>query len=232
MKKFLSLILSIVMILSLSSTVFAAENTEYQEYTNLVDIGVLGDDITFEYWQALKTRESQLAKILEDCEEFSLVYDSSRAATSYSMQAGDVLITNGTISSGLTGHSGMAISSYSILHIAGPGKNPETTTLSKWITHYNAEGWTKIYRHSDSTVAKKAANWAEATYKDSDAEYVINMDLTSTDKTYCSKLVWQAYYYGPDTHCANGPTVGVRLPYDLPSTIHDLSLVQTYEKTS
>ena len=71
MKKFLSLILSIVMILSLSSTVFAAENTEYQEYTNLVDIGVLGDDITFEYWQALKTRESQLAKILEDCEEFS-----------------------------------------------------------------------------------------------------------------------------------------------------------------
>ena len=103
MKKFLSLILSIVMILSLSSTVFAAENTEYQEYTNLVDIGVLGDD---------------------------------------------------------------------------------------------------------------------------------NMDLTSTDKTYCSKLVWQAYYYGPDTHCANGPTVGVRLPYDLPSTIHDLSLVQTYEKTS
>ena len=101
MKKFLSLILSIVMILSLSSTVFAAENTEYQEYTNLVDIGVLGDDITFEYWQALKTRESQLAKILEDCEEFSLVYDSSRAATSYSMQAGDVLITNGTISSGL-----------------------------------------------------------------------------------------------------------------------------------
>ena len=90
------------------------------------------------------------------------------------------------------------------------------------------EGWNKVYRHSDSSIAEDAAQWAEDTYKDSDAEYVITMDLESTDETYCSKLVWQAYYYGHTPSAANGPTWGVRLPYSLPDSIHNLDLGQEW----
>lgn len=61
-----------------------------------------------------------------------------------------------------------------------------------------------------------------------DPQYVITMDLESTDETYCSKLVWQAYYYGHTPSAANGPTWGVRLPYSLPDTIHNLDLVQEW----
>lgn len=238
MKKIISMILVFVMLLSMSVTAFAANtdttDTEYNEYVQLVEQGVLAEDITFEYWKQLKDTSYALEKALEASSEFTLVYDSADTSSTYStytLTKGDVFITSGTSSAGILGHAGIAISSSYILHIAGPGYHPATISLSKWNSTYTTEGWTKVYRHSDSGVAADAGQWASDTYKGTTAEYVISMDLTSTDETYCSKLVWQAYYYGPDEACANGPTWGVRLPYDLPTTIHDLSLEKTYEET-
>lgn len=230
-KKMISVVLVLALALMCTVTAFAAEpissSEEYQEYLQLVSDGILGDDITFDYWQELKERSALLETELEQSGEFSIVYDSTRAST-YSMQAGDVFITNGTSSYGLTGHSGIAISSTRILHISGPGEHPSKISLATWNSNYTSKGWTKVYRHSSSTVASQAATWANTTYSGSNADYSITMNLASTDVTYCSKLVWQAYYYGPSTHCANGPTVGVRLPYDLPTTIHNISLINTF----
>ena len=59
------------------------------------------------------------------------------------------------------------------------------------------------------------------TYAGSNAEYKITSNLASTD-VLLLQVVWQALY-GPSSHEANGPTVGYRLPYDLPTTIHNLS---------
>lgn len=241
MKKIFSFILSTITVIALSCSVFASgalgtsenlgSNKDYQDYITLVNQGVLDNTISFEYWQEIKARSAELEKILENSHEFSEVYDSRRETTFYLMQAGDVFITNGTSSSGLTGHSGIAISSDLILHIEGPGKTPKTISLTAWKNRYNVTGWTKVYRYSlGSNLTKvpyEAAKWAEKTYRNSNAQYVINTNLASTDKTYCSKLVWQAYYYGPTTHCANGPTIGIRTPYDLPTTIHNLQLTKT-----
>lgn len=238
MKKVISMILSFVLLLSGSVTAFAASpdktDAEYNEYVQLVEQGVLAEDITFEYWKQLKETSYALEEALEASNEFTLVYDSTDTRSTYSaytLTKGDVFITSGTSSAGILGHAGIAISSSYILHIAGPGHHPATISLSKWNSTYTTEGWTKVYRHTDSDVADDAGQWASDTYKGTSAEYVISMDLASTDETYCSKLVWQAYYYGPDEACANGPTWGVRLPYDLPTTIHDLSLEKTYEET-
>lgn len=237
-KKYLSFILSLVILMSMGVTAFAASpektETEYNQYTDLLKQGVLSEDITFEYWKQLKEASYDLEKALEASDEFTLVYDSTDSRgtySTYSLTKGDVFITSGTSSAGILGHAGIAISSSYILHIAGPGYHPATITLSRWNSTYTTEGWTKVYRHSDSDVADDAGQWAADTYQGTTAEYVISMDLTSTAETYCSKLVWQAYYYGPDEACANGPTWGVRLPYDLPTTIHDLSLEKTYEET-
>jgi len=237
-KKYFSFILALVMIMTMSVTAFAASpdktEVEYNEYVQLVKQGVLAEDITFEYWKQLKETSYALEKALEASDEFTLVYDSTDTRgtySTYSLTKGDVFITSGTSSAGILGHAGIAISSDYILHIAGPGYHPTTISLSRWNSNYTTEGWTKVYRHSDDDVADQAGQWASDTYEGTDAEYLISMNLASTDETYCSKLVWQAYYYGPEEPCANGPTWGVRLPYDLPTTIHDLSLEKTYEET-
>ena len=236
MKRIVSLLVSAVMLFAMTTTAFAGPQMDstmpdeaYLQYLELRESGVLGEDITFEYWQYLLEESARLEKELESSSEYSLVYDSSNpsAYTSYSMEAGDVFITSSTVSSGFLGHAGISISSSSILHIAGPGEHPDTISKNSWLNKYD-EGWNKVYRHSDSSIAEDAAQWAEDTYKDSDAEYVITMDLESTDETYCSKLVWQAYYYGHTPSAANGPTWGVRLPYSLPDTIHNLDLVQEW----
>lgn len=238
LKKYLGCILAVVLSMTMSVTAFAASSdktiVECNEYVQLVKAGVLAEDITFEYWKQLKEASYTLEKTLEASDEFTLVYDSTdiRATyASYSLTKGDVFITNGTSSAGILGHAGIAISDNSILHIAGPNCHPTTISLSDWNSDYTTEGWTKVYRHYNDDVADRAGQWAADNYEGSDAEYVISMNLVSTNETYCSKLVWQAYYYGPEEPSANGPTWGVRLPYDLPDTIYGLSLVKTYEET-
>lgn len=95
-------------------------------------------------------------------------------------------------------------------------------------TNRRANSWTKVYRHKNSSTALRASSWAGITYDGSKAEYSLHMDLSRTDKTYCSKIVWQAYYYGPSSPSANGPTWGLRLPYDLNTTIREVSYKHTY----
>lgn len=258
MRKFLSILLAFALMLSLPMTVFAEDaselpggiNESYVEYLKLVEDGILGEDVTYEYWCELIESQKQLEDSLEESDDFRLVAEFNEN-TNYlpklfsfdeikpsaigiyvppisGFRAGDILITNATSSSGLFGHAGIAVSPYVILHIAGPGQNPKLILFNDWFTKYE-NGWTKVYRHSSSTTASAAANWAYDTYAYSNAEYKITMNLASTDVTYCSKLVWQAYYYGPSSHCANGPTIGIRLPYDLPVTIHNVSLFSSTE---
>lgn len=88
------------------------------------------------------------------------------------------------------------------------------------------EGWNKVYRHSDSSIAKMRRS-GQRTHTRILCRIVITMDLDYR-RNYCSKLVWQAYYYGHTPSAANGPTWGVRLPYSLPDTIHNLDLVQEW----
>lgn len=254
MRKFLSIVLVFALVLSLPMTVFAGEkqeeiNESYEEYLKLVDDGILGEDVPYEYWCEIIEMQNQLEASLENSDDFRMVAEIDGNSESLikrfqadeivpnrlgllvpttGLRAGDILITNATSSSGLFGHAGIAVSPYVILHIAGPGQNPKLILFTDWFTKYE-NGWTKVYRHSSSTTASAAANWAYDTYAYSNAEYQITMNLASTDVTYCSKIVWQAYYYGPSSHCANGPTIGIRLPYDLPVTIHNVSLFSSTE---
>lgn len=233
MRKLLLIMLS--MIVLLTTTGFAFDNTvnnnnSYQEYAKLVEDGVL-EEISFEEWLEIRALDENLALAMENSDEFELVYDSTAstygAVSPYSMMSGDVFITNGTSSAGFLGHAGIAISTSQILHIAGPNTSPTRISLSSWHSQYTnkaSDSWTKVYRHSSTTTAAKAGSWANTTYGvDSEASYVINFDLTSTDKTYCSKIVWQAYYYGPTTAVATGSTIGVVTPYDLPNRINGVT---------
>lgn len=233
MKKTFRMLLSFLMVIILSMPAFAAvpgkdaESKDYKEYLQLVSDGVLGEEVSFEYWQDFKARSAQLESALENSKDFYVVYDSaSTRSAGYSMRAGDVFVTNATSFFGFTGHSGIAISSTQILHIAGKGHHPATISLNSWNSSYTSKGWTKVYRHKSSSVAMAAAKWAKNTYAGSNATYAINFNTESTHETYCSKIVWQAYRYGPTTSSvANNGTHAILSPYDLHFTIRGLSKV-------
>lgn len=236
--KILALLLSLCMLILMCPSVMAADRADdklFDEYQSYVEKGIIGSDISYEYWRYLKEESLNLEKELGESDEFVCVYDTMNIGlmSTYSMEAGDIFITNGTSSAGILGHAGIAISSKEILSIAGPGCKPDTWYLYQWnsLYSYKEKGcWTKIYRHSNKNVAQKAANWASSTYKGKSATYKITKNLTTTNETYCSKIVWQAYYYGPDTPVATGKTNEYRLPYGLPDKINNLSIVKTYLK--
>jgi uncharacterized protein YycO len=233
MKKIVSLFMIIVTVLAMPAVASASNNNSnnnYLEYIKLINNNILGKDVTFEDWQEFKDLEVCLEQNLANSENIIDVCDSCQVNEPYRMEAGDIFITNGTSSFGLSGHAGIAVSPDYILHIPGAGSHPALTTLSGWQKSFNTYGWTKVYRHSVPSVAQAAARWAENTYKNTKTKYLINTDLASTTTTYCSKLVWQAYFYGPQIPATSGPTVGIRSPYILPTAIYNLNLVVSYEK--
>lgn len=235
-KKCIAILIFVVLLFTLSTQAAAAEvpqnPNEYNEYLGYVQQGILGEDVTFDDWKYLKNKASELEAALEASSEFDLIYDSTNPSSTYStytLTKGDVFITNGTSSAGITGHAGIAASNSQILHIAGFGYNPTKISLSTWHTQYtnnSDSSWTKIYRHSSCTVANQAANWAVNTYDGSSAVYSITQDVSTTYETYCSKLVWQAYFYGANS--ATYLSSGYILPYSLPDLITNISLTKTF----
>ena len=238
MKRLFSIAMSLMIVFAFSITSFASErdvtDPTKSNFEKYVKEGVLGSDVSYEEWKQLVEESRKLEEKLSKSDEFYEVYSSEKISDSkagFSLQRGDIIITNGTSSAGILGHAGIATSSSYILHIAGKGSHPAKISLSKWHKKYTNKGtdtWSKVYRHKTKTNAKAAATWAENTYLGSGATYKITGNLASTSVTYCSKIVWQAYYYGPSSHQANGPTVGYRMPYDLPNTVWSVSLKCTY----
>lgn len=121
-----------------------------------------------------------------------------------SAKAGDILVSKETNCKtdsqckGLTGHSAIVVDKDYFVHISGPGAHPTKEKLSKWFdTRYGKK--TKVVRPTSyyKGSSQKAADWAKNYVKKySNATYSIWSASTTFDKTYCSKLVWQAFYYG------------------------------------
>jgi len=141
------------------------------------------------------------------------------AAAGYTMQPGDVFVTNGKSSYGLTGHAGIAISSTHILSIPGAGKKVHVIALSKWLQDYG-DGlfdWTRVYRVGSSTAAKKAASWATQNYQGTSYAYGITSNYLTKDPTYCSKIVWQSYLFNQSLVVQPTNAANIIAPYDLPT---------------
>lgn len=141
----------------------------------------------------------------------------------YKLVKGDILISNATSAFGLTGHAGIAISSTQVLHIANKNSKPAVMSLNKWIARYGTEynpglSVTWVYRHSNRTVANQAGNWARDNYRGKQYSYGITTGIYSKNPTYCSKIVWQAYHYGPSgASFMKVPLLRIVQPYQLPT---------------
>ncbi|MCT1542104.1 MULTISPECIES: YiiX/YebB-like N1pC/P60 family cysteine hydrolase [Bacillaceae] len=117
-------------------------------------------------------------------------------------KAGDILVTKETNCKtdckGLSGHAAIVVDSTYYVHISGPGAHPTKEKLSTWFDSRYGKS-TKVvrptsqYKGSPADAAKWAKNYVKE-YKD--AVYDITSGNHTFDRTYCSKLVWQAYNFG------------------------------------
>ena len=134
-----------------------------------------------------------------------------------------MLITNATSKNGITGHAGLVLDTNEILHIQGAGHNPIVDTKGRFIHRYK-NGWIRLYRPVNTSVGASAANWADKIYRNSGATYGINLDLECTNLTYCSKIVWQSYFFGAGKNTIFNPYRSrIILPYNLKFEIRNLS---------
>lgn len=212
----------------------SVEAVSLEEYEKLISENVIDRDLSYDEWSKINDKNEEARKLIEyeieDFEKEQLDYSNFR---SFNLRNGDILITDGTSSAGFTGHAGIVVSNNRVLHIAGPGFSPTVDSISEWHASYTNKGsYTAVYRPNLVADGMYASGWADNTYRNSNASYSFSAILSSTSATYCSKIVWQAYYYGVGSHSISRPGIGgygYVLPYELPGMFtNDTSLVHTY----
>ncbi|WP_242066096.1 YiiX/YebB-like N1pC/P60 family cysteine hydrolase [Brevibacillus laterosporus] len=153
------------------------------------------------------------------------------------IKPGDILITSNTISKGLTGHAAIVVDTENVVEILGTGYNPEKNSIKSFFRKNVGKKYgTKVVRHNRTKIRNQAADWADwYVRKYSDVEYSISDLYNYKYKTYCSKIVWNAYYFGADvrlntsTTYVPGPggTSPIKLEIAAPYDLEDSSDVTT-----
>ncbi|KXY26787.1 hypothetical protein [Bacillus sp. FSL K6-0067] len=155
----------------------------------------------------------------------------------FNIRKGDILITNGTSSAGILGHAAIANGNNHILDIPGFFGTTRQMSMQKWIDTYRKDGWVKVYRLGNSNLAAQAASWADRTFysstgssvQDKKIPYFINHYLYSINPTYCSKLVFQSFYFGTGSAAVMKKKSGFLPPFSLIDAFEmKPTLVKTY----
>ncbi|MBC6316515.1 hypothetical protein [Listeria grandensis] len=152
------------------------------------------------------------------------------------VKAGDILIVSEKTSSGFIGHAAIANGDNHILEMTGGANwkngikdNNNQYTKREWINK-NIKYWTSVYRLQNQSLAKTVATYADKNYysskgaavKDRHIDYKITSALKSTDPNYCSKLVYQAYYFGTGS-------LPVMMPVALPTILPPTNLLGMFQ---
>jgi len=214
------------------------ENVEYKKiYNDGIAGGVLESNFSYNEW--IKANCYGQPPII-DSEIYEEVKILTRAyVDGFNIIPGDILITNGTSSAGIVGHAAIATGYNHILHIPGPGKTTEQLTAQQFVDWYRKKGWVKVYRIKDKFLANNAARWADRNYYSSTGSatqnikptYKITHELYSKNPTYCSKIVFQAYWYGTGSAPVMKAASGFMPPYALIecfNTAYKPRLAKTY----
>lgn len=172
-----------------------------------------------------KELDQEFEKILEDIpegeyisdDESEIIFNTTRSK--YIPRAGDILYTpntqcKGDKCKGISGHVGIVnTTNASVIHTSGKGDTSSVISIGNWFIDYPK---TIVIRPNDSTKGKKAAEWARSYYTlggdGTKKPYKITFegDLTkslSTKTTYCSLIVWQAYYFGANQFLSVGDPI-------------------------
>lgn len=145
----------------------------------------------------------------------------------FNFQAGDIVVTKSTLAKGLTGHAGIVLPDGSnIVHIAGPNTHAVEISISRWLNDYPE---TKVVRPNDYFSGMGASYFGQNYFLNGagkNIDYSILSGLSSKNKMYCSKLVWQCYDgAGINFKVMNVDSSGTRINYITPAILSPYSFV-------
>ncbi|MCY7800819.1 hypothetical protein [Bacillus haynesii] len=132
----------------------------------------------------------------------ALAFSAQSASAAYkypngkAAQVGDILVTSDGALWGLVGHTAIVSSPNQIMEITGKGDHPTNKSISNWFKKKNRP--TKVVRINNKHKAELAGYWAHMYNPKATYGFVngMNFELYNTEKTYCSKIVYQAYSIG------------------------------------
>ncbi|NVY95968.1 hypothetical protein HU830_02020 [Lactobacillus sp. DCY120] len=215
------------------------EQISLEQWLNQNNYGAFSDGAAYDYAQPKYLFRSQ--------EDNALQFEKT-------LRKGDIIIEGGTNTSGpFIGHTAIATTNNIVLEMTGgndcfkgiPDNNHQFKIVD-WLRGNNGStrhinNWLRIYRLSDQQVARKAADWGDWRFyssnhgwiKDRHIRYLINTQLRILDPNYCSKLVYQAYYYGSDNLPVLKPSLignqGIVIPSLLPNWFnYQINNIGTY----
>lgn len=226
------------------------------DYQEMLKNGTIDNNITskqyIDFYRESEKMRDKMEK--EGVDEGDLTVRAYKAG--FNFQKGDFLVTNATSFKGIIGHAAIITGANSVLDAPGyahpvtkNGKKVSLNTtrqqsISSFLKIYNKKSyhWIAVWRAKRKDVSLKAAKWADTHYysskgtakQDKFPKYSLSYGLTSTNKVYCSKLVYQAYYYGSGSLNYVAPKAFAQLvdPYTLPHIFmgkYEPNKVKTYK---
>lgn len=197
-------------------------------YQNNEKQGFIPRTQTYEEW--LKNNNYGAIKGLDDNPNVQRVLETNstadnRASFVNTVRKGDLLIVQDAhnIWNSFIGHAAIATTDNYILDMPGykngaapQNDNNRQTLKGNWFDDYSAS-WTYVYRLTISkSIVNNIADWADWRFyssthsatKDRHVRYSLATELKGDFSTaYCSKLVWDALYYGSGDFPLMTPTV-------------------------
>lgn len=103
-------------------------------------------------------------------------------------------------------------------------------SIGSWLDKYRC---TKVVRCNSTPTRVKASNWAQKYYVNGPGKnlsYKPSINTKSLSSTYCSKLVWQSYYYGANFtfKIMQMSPQGDRVSYITPNDILPYHFINSY----
>ncbi|KOB77023.1 Serine protease 58, partial [Operophtera brumata] len=190
-------------------------------------IRIQRDDAKNTNYDGVRLTASGWGRTWSDDASASVFPPSSDKRTNFinTVRKGDILISEGGRSNkGIVGHASIMASDNWVLEMPGGTSdgledNNRRTDCDEWWDERPTQ-WITVYRCPDHNVANMAAKWAYKNYynpKGGDRKTVhirYSLDapiFTSTDPSYCSKLVIQSYHLGTRESVID-LTPGIALP--------------------
>ncbi|WP_018887136.1 hypothetical protein [Paenibacillus massiliensis] len=118
--------------------------------------------------------------------------------TSVAMRIGDVLYSTKTFGSTtqIVGHVGIVNSNFKVVHVTPAVNGGKVDNFSDYLDRHDPGETIRVYRPRDGR-GVEAARWATYNYTRVTNYFINPVALMGTiSPNYCSKFIWQAFYYG------------------------------------
>jgi len=114
------------------------------------------------------------------------------------MIPGDILYSHKyAFSSFFVGHTAIVGENFRIYHVNRWQPFGHSDSMPIYLSRHKQGEKLTVLRHDREQEARRAARWAMEKY-DQIKRYVYFRDLRDIENNYCSKFVWQAFYFGND----------------------------------